>query len=416
MTKRTVLRAGAGLLAFVAGLSVVPFLLMTEDQPAVRREVALAPDHVERVKAIVDRHRYRVAKGSVGAITVRADDADALANYLAHRFYRGSASVRFDDGSAEVGASLPLWGGRRYLNVVFTLVDTGGLPDVRQVAVGRVSVPDWLTARLLPGAFGYLRRTPEIRAGLDALRTVRILHEAAHVTYRWDGVPEDVRAQMVDATDRERLRRAQDHLRSILLAARAGPQATLPEILVPLLQHAARQAGDGDPVAENRAAILVAMFHVLRKNLKLVVPEAVHWPRPPRQVVMLDGRHDLAQHFIVSAAIAAYADTTLADAVGLYKEVEDSRGGSGFSFDDLAADRAGTRFGELAAAPDSARTVQARVAAGLGESDVMPPWRDLPSSLPEAEFTARFGGVGGAGYRELMAEIERRVAALPVLR
>lgn len=410
------LRTGAGLIAFLAGLGVLAFLLLTDDQPAVRREVALAPDHVERVKAIVDRHRYRVARGSVGSITVLADDADVLANYLAHRFYRARASVRFDDGSAEARASVPLWNGRRYLNLVFTLVDTGGFPDVRQVAVGRVSVPDWMTAKLMPGGLRYLRGTPEIRAGLDALRTVRILHEAAHVTYRWDGVPEDVRAQMVDAADRERLRRAQEHLRGILLAARAGPQATLPEVLVPLLQHAERQSAAGDPVAENRAAILVAMFHVLRKNLKLVVPEALHWPRPPRQVVSLDGRHDLAQHFIVSAAIAAYADTTLADAVGLYKEVEDSRGGSGFSFDDLAADRAGTRFGELAASPQSARAVQARVAAGVKEADMMPPWRDLPSSLPEAEFKARFGGVGGSGYRELMAEIERRVAGLTLLR
>lgn len=166
------LRTGAGLIAFLAGLGVLAFLLLTDDQPAVRREVALAPDHVERVKAIVDRHRYRVARGSVGSITVLADDADVLANYLAHRFYRARASVRFDDGSAEARASVPLWNGRRYLNLVFTLVDTGGFPDVRQVAVGRVSVPDWMTAKLMPGGLRYLRGTPEIRAGLDALRTV----------------------------------------------------------------------------------------------------------------------------------------------------------------------------------------------------------------------------------------------------
>ena len=33
------------------------------------------------------------------------------------------------------------------------------------------------------------------------------------------------------------------------------------------------------------------------------------------------------------------------DAIGVYKEVRDSRGGSGFSFNDMAANRAGTRFG-----------------------------------------------------------------------
>lgn len=46
--------------------------------------------------------------------------------------------------------------------------------------------------------------------------------------------------------------------------------------------------------------------------------------------------------------LAAYAGTPLADVVGLFKEMEDSRGGSGLSFNDIAADRAGTRMGELA--------------------------------------------------------------------
>ena len=68
----------------------------------------------------------------------------------------------------------------------------------------------------------------------------------------------------------------------------------------------------------------------------------------PPQNVTLDGREDFAKHFIVSAAIAAFADTALADAIGLYKEIDDARYGSGFSFNDIAADRAGTKFGEKA--------------------------------------------------------------------
>jgi len=116
----------------------------------------------------------------------------------------------------------------------------------------------------------------------------------------------------------------------------------------------------------------------------------------------------------VSAAISALAGTALADAVGLYKEIEDSRGGSGFSFNDMAADRAGTRFGELAVAVAGATTLQARVAAGLRESDILPATADLPEFMPEAEFKARFGGVDGPGYRTMMETIERRVAALPL--
>jgi hypothetical protein len=90
------------------------------------------------------------------------------------------------------------------------------------------------------------------------------------------------------------------------------------------------------------------------------------------------------------------------------------RGGSGFSFNDLAADRAGTRFGELAVR--DAAALQARIAAGVSDADLMPPVSDLPEGLPQAEFVARYGGVGGAGYNRLLADIEARIDGLPMFR
>jgi hypothetical protein len=38
----------------------------------------------------------------------------------------------------------------------------------------------------------------------------------------------------------------------------------------------------------------------------------------------------------------------------------------------------------------------------------------LPEHLPEHEFIARFGGVGGAGYKRLLATIESRLQAMPI--
>ena len=119
---------------------------------------------------------------------------------------------------------------------------------------------------------------------------------------------------------------------------------------------------------------------------------------------------------MVSAAIAAFADTALADAIGLEKEIEDSRGGSGFSFNDIAADRAGTAFGARAVDAGTAAALQSRVAAGVGESDILPATADLPEFMSEKEFIARFGSVGAPAYRRMMDDIEGRVAALPVLR
>ena len=53
------------------------------------------------------------------------------------------------------------------------------------------------------------------------------------------------------------------------------------------------------------------------------------------------GRHDLAQHVGVSAALTALSGPRAAEAAGLLKELLDSgEGGSVFSFADLAADLA----------------------------------------------------------------------------
>jgi hypothetical protein len=36
--------------------------------------------------------------------------------------------------------------------------------------------------------------------------------------------------------------------------------------------------------------------------------------------------------------------------------------------------------------------------------------------MPEPEFVRRFGGVGAPAYNALLADIDRRIAALPLLR
>ena len=133
--------------------------------------------------------------------------------------------------------------------------------------------------------------------------------------------------------------------------------------------------------------------------------------------VRLGGRGDLAQHFALSAWLAATGGEGLSDLAGLYKELKDAQGGSGFSFTDLAADRAGSRFGEACTrSPAWAGAFQSRL-AGIGKSDrFFPAIGDLPEFMAQAEFQRRFGGVGQPAYQRMEAEIERRIAGLAIYR
>lgn len=404
------------LLALPLALLTLLFLAV-EDHPRVDRQVILTPEHVERAKQIVDAHRYWVRPGMLASARVISADADLAANYLANRFGKGSAQVALADRNAVLRLSFPLNGSplNGYLNLEATLVETTDLPRLQSVRIGKLSLPDTLTNMLVPQLVRWLRYSPEYRAGLDALRLVKMSPDELSIFYRWEGgLSDEVRASVVDKDERERLL----HYQSLLAAnsRQYGATVSLAEVLPPLVRLASKRSVNRSILAENRALILVTTFYVLGISLERILPEAAGWPRPARQTVTIDGRDDFAKHFMVSASIAAYADTALSDAIGLYKEVEDSRSGSGFSFNDIAADRAGTKFGEKAVASESsAQQLQRRVASGLKDSDLMPAWSDLPEFMSEAEFKHRFGGIDAPAYRGMMQKIEQRVAALRVL-
>jgi hypothetical protein len=405
-------------LAFPLVLLILLFLAI-EDRPRIDRQVIFTPEHIARAKYIVDAHRFQARPGMLVMTQVRPSDVDLAANYLANRFAKGSAQVALANQSADVRLSLPLqYAPGAYLNIEAKLVETRNLPQPRSVRIGKLPLPDALSAILASELVRWLRGSPEYRIGLDSIHLIKMSPQQLSLLYRWEGssggFARELGASVMDKEERERLLRYQTLLSDY--SRQFTGQTPLSQVLPSLARQAIRQSKAGDAAAENRAWILVTAFYILGISLEQLLPEAVGWPRPAPHVITLDGRDDFAKHFMVSAAIAAYADTALADAIGLYKEVEDSRSGSGFSFNDLAADRAGTKFGEKSVASKvAAQKLQRRVASGLIDSDLMPAWSDLPEFMPEAEFKRRFGGIDAPAYQRIMQKIEQRVAALSVL-
>ena len=404
-----------------ASVLILAAILLTvfEDKPRINRQVILVPEHVKRAKQIIDVHRYLVRPGMTAVARVQSEDADLAANYLVNRFVKGSAQVTLADHSAHVLLSIPTPGNPLggYLNLEATLIETEGIPKPQSVHIGKLVLPDLVTDMFMPQLIRWLRRSPEYRLGLDTLQNIRMSRSELKVVYHWKGgFSKVMQASILSEQESEQL--FFYHFLLTKNSHRSDKAATvsLAEILPPLLRLAAERSVKSNAIEENRAAILVVTFYTLGKSLKSLAPEAATWPRPVRRTVTVSGRDDFAKHFMVSATIAAYADTALSDVVGVYKEIEDSRTGSGFSFNDIAADRAGTRFGEKAVASiELAQQLQLRVASGLKDSDLMPPWSDLPEFMPEVEFKQRFGGIDAPAYRQMMQEIDQRVSILGVL-
>ena len=282
--------------------------------------------------------------------------------------------------------------------------------------IGKLPLPPLFAQPIITKALSFWLSESDIAAFRNAVKSVKLNDGGMAVTYQWHADLEDkLRAVLLPPEQKARLRRYHDRLVEVSRKLNA-PKASLTEFLVPLFKLVAERANGEDPVVESRAAILVLTIYINGEDWARILPEAKNWARPAKRVVLLNQRDDFPKHFIISAALAADAGGPLADAVGLYKEIADSRGGSGFSFNDIAADRAGARFGEDAANRATAKILAQKLSIGVSESPLMPRTQDLPEFMTEAEFKRRFGGVDGINYKKMMAEIEGRVAALPLYR
>ncbi|WP_292967665.1 hypothetical protein [Nitrosomonas sp.] len=399
----------------------VMICLAIDSQSRVKREIFITPEQIARAKSILDTHRYQVYPGTLATIRIRADDADNALNYLAHHFGKGYARVTLHDKSAEVLLSLPIPANiiNGYINLQATLIENGRFPEFRSVSIGSLPVPDRFANRLIEKLLAWLQTaSPDAHTGLDAFRKLQFSRHEAVVSYFWKGWEIDkvsyspVSLPFLDQLALEKLSHYHHFLNE---QNREHASATIPlsEILTQIMQETVRHSVQKDALEEFRAAILITAFHVVQIPLRLVIPEAANWPDPVKINVTLDGRNDLAMHFMASAAITAYSDTVLSNAIGLYKELEDSRSGSGFSFNDLIADRSGTRFAEKAMAnQDSARRMRNIILAGIRDTDLIPQWTDLPEHLSENAFKAHFGDTSSPRYQKMMDKIERRVASL----
>jgi len=400
------------LLLLLAGPVLVAGLYLgLSETPLVTHKTALSHADIARAKAIVKSNDpRRLPDGAYRTIEIAPKDLNLAANYLLQKFADGKASLALADERLDARvtwrfASLPM---RPFLNVHAAIGAEGGKPRVTQMTVGRIPIPDivsnWAAQRLL----GRLNLGSGADPRGDFVQDMRLYRDRLQLTYRWN--PElinQARDTLLSSSDQRSLRFYHDRL--VDMQSRGiGRKGSLINLLGPMFASAQSRSRDHSPVAENTAMLTVLGTWASNHDLARLVPGDI--ARPQRFRLKLNRRTDFAQHFLTSAALAARGDSALSDAVGLFKEISDTDNGSGFSFTDIAADRAGTRFGALASRSDAdARRLQQRIATGILEQDIMPPVGDLPEHMRSAVFKQRFGHVGSPAYHAMMQEIEQRI-------
>ena len=399
---------------------VVPWLAL-DDAPAVEPPTAFRRDDLAWVKSLFDRHDPR-RQTPATTQSIRLDEAELnrLLNYAVELRRVQGVAAELGPDAATVSASLAVprnpFGG--YLNLSVELTPTTDGLEVRSLQVGSLPIPGVLADWLAKSIHRRLRDDATYAALADAFQAVHFNEGEATLDYRWQPelltrVERKGAELLIPEADRLQMLAQAERLEALLAPYPRGASVPLARVLGPLFRES-RQV-HGDVREENRAALAALAAYLGGVSLpRLLESEAPSIRRAPRVGLTLHGRRDFAEHYVISAALAANGNARYARALGLVKEEEDAGHGSGFSFTDLGADHAGVRLGE-AANGDQALVVQALLARTHSDADLMPDFRGLPEFMSQDEFERRFGPVGGMRYRAVIARIDARLDAHPLL-
>lgn len=400
-------------------LAVVLWLSFSE-KALINNNLQLSHEDIAHARTLLKNNdpRYMQA-GMTRTVYLSEKDINLAANYILHKNALGGVSLLLDANQLNILATLeaplvlaqkiPYLPNRRYLNIEISLLEQQNKITIKTLKLGQLSVPPMLSERVLRYGLPLLDQTGQYQLIRDVIKRVDLQPQRLKVSYQWNPeVLSYARTTFLNSENLQALKVYYDQL--IALQAKGiGNQGSVLLLLQPLFHLAQERSLNGNPINENRALLTLLGAWAGGQDIKQLIPELTQ--RPASFRLKLAGRKDFAQHYLISAALAASGDGSLADAVGLFKEVSDSKSSSGFSFTDIAADRAGSNLGSKATASlSNARKIQSFFTNGVTAEQVMPSVKGLPEHMSRAQFEKRFGSVGSDTYNATMAEIEKRIS------
>jgi len=390
------------------------------DKPELAVGWSPTRDDLVRAKKIL-HEGSKTKPDEIGTIELTVADLNLAGNYLLNRYSKSAADLELknDELRFKVTMTLPENSLGKYLNISFRLGNVKGsdLPVITKFKAGKLLLPAKLAAFVIDSIIQHSSLNEYFILATRPLKAVRIDAVKLTITY-YPNKDTLIQARnfLTHTGDNATLNIYQQKLAEIVAKHDPEWRLSLAELLRPLFELAYQRSTLETAIDENRVVISTINDYVNKKEAKklLTIPEST--PATGQQyAAFLYKRIDLAQHFIGSAALTASVNKQAAQIAGEEKELSDAHGGSGFSFIDLAADKAGTRFGEMAtSSPENARKMQRAMAGIKDYSDFMPDPRDLPEHMNEADFKQRFESINSPVYQEISKQIDARISATPI--
>ena len=412
---------GASILGMLA-LSLTILLFGVGNKPRViGLGWSLTHEDIARAKKIL-REGVQIKPDELHTLELTESDLNLAASYLFNRYWKSATHIQLKNNQIRFNVTLTLPKNRlgKYFNISFRLGNDSSdeLPTITKLKVGKLLLPsklaEWVVHRVIQNTSlrkYYLLATQPIK-------TVDIDQEKVTITYYSSAETlRQARHFLAKSSPNPAQAVYQKKLTEIIANHDPEWRLSLAELLQPMFELALQRSTTDTAIEENRLVIFTVNDYVNKQEIpRLLALKGAQTTHKSQYSAFMYKRIDLAQHFIGAAALTASVDSKLAKVMGEQKELSDAEeGGSGFSFIDLAADKAGTRFGEIATSTSkSARRIQKAMAEIQSYSEFMPDPRDLPEKMDAQEFRDKFGGVDSPEYQRIADEIDRRINALPI--
>jgi hypothetical protein len=404
--------------SILAAICVVIVLFGVSDHPDVRLGWTLNAEDVLRARKIL-REGAKTRPDEIGTLELSKADLNLAANYLLNRYTQGAVDISLKANKLKfiVTASLPDNPVGKYLNVTFRLgnVEDSSLPTLTKFKAGKLLLPSGAASYLIDLAIRHSSLNDYFLLATRQIKAVKIEPEKITVCYFSDlETLIQTRGLLSGSSHTGTPDAYQKELADIVRQHDPKWRLSLADLLRPLFALAYRRSNLNTAIEENKWVIFTVNDYVNQHETRRFLSSKTNI-RPYFPAFMYK-RSDLAQHFIGSAALTASMNGHVSKVVGEEKELSDAQaGGSGFSFVDLAADKAGTRLGEIAtASPESARNLQKAVSEIKDYHDLMPDPTDLPEHMDTHAFKTRFGSTSTPAYQSLSAAIDAKIAALAI--
>jgi len=397
-------------------------LLMVQREPLVLAGDSLVFDDIEEAKGILKRFDPRMMSAAqLTTVSVTDREVTKAATAALSRFGRAAAKIEARPEGVWIGgtAELPIPDTflGRYLNVEALIAPSDSELVVSELSIGSLPIPSWIVKPATVFVLDWFMGEGKGEPAYASVRAIQVSGGRITVAFQ---PPANLVADMKAAAGRaihlgnaESIRAYYETVTQVSRRHVITP-VSLSSYMSPLFAQAEARSRTRNPVDENRALILAlaiyfgdSRFELLLRDVKTADFSDGGFETGE---VKLQQRHDWVQHFTTTAALQVAAGSGISNFIGEAKEISDADGPSGFSFTDIAADRTGVRFAEVATRSEaSARRLQARLASAVTEQDFFPLVADLPEGLSEFEFKAVYGDVDTEIYYAMIRRIDRRI-------